>query len=155
MLGRASGIHINGLVQPDPRRSLPACTADTWLIGTVVRILCWFLTERRARHTVREVSELDDRMLHEIGLERAEIEPVARGDWIGRRPRRFVWPRPGYSGRLPERAAFLELGWERQHFGLVGSAVAISFPGWGCTAVAERSNGRTERRAAFLVLQSD
>jgi len=44
-----------------------------------------FLAHRRKMATIRSLSELDDRLLHDIGLARSEIESVVHSQCEGRR----------------------------------------------------------------------
>lgn len=42
-------------------------------MGTFKRSIAWLLAERRARRSERELMALDDRLLADIGLSRAQI----------------------------------------------------------------------------------
>jgi len=48
----------------------------------IVRVTVTIVGELRQRRAMRELRELDDRMLADIGIGRADIEPAAR---LGRR----------------------------------------------------------------------
>jgi uncharacterized protein YjiS (DUF1127 family) len=61
------------------------------LAGLVGRIASW----QQSRHLVRRLSSLDDRLLADIGIERADIPDVARGAFIREVAAPFVaWPQP-------------------------------------------------------------
>lgn len=47
--------------------------------GLLARLQSWL----QYRRTIRELSRLSDRELADIGLERSDIEAVARGTWHG------------------------------------------------------------------------
>jgi uncharacterized protein YjiS (DUF1127 family) len=61
------------------------------LAGLVGRIASW----QQSRRLVRRLSSLDDRLLADIGIERADIPDVARGAFVREVAAPFVaWPQP-------------------------------------------------------------
>jgi uncharacterized protein YjiS (DUF1127 family) len=44
----------------------------------MARAFAWIAARRRVRHTVAALSDLSDRTLADIGIERSEIERIAR-----------------------------------------------------------------------------
>lgn len=46
--------------------------------GLVARVAAWIDEQRRYRRTVNELSQLTDRELDDIGLDRAEIDAIAK-----------------------------------------------------------------------------
>ena len=48
------------------------------LVIAVKRLIAWIRNERRIRRGIRELSQLDDRMLADIGLRRGNVTHAAR-----------------------------------------------------------------------------
>jgi uncharacterized protein YjiS (DUF1127 family) len=44
----------------------------------IERVMAWIRNERRVRRGIRELSQLDDRMLADIGLTRGNVMDAAR-----------------------------------------------------------------------------
>ena len=47
-------------------------------LGLVARAFAWVAEQRRVKHTIAMLSDLSDRTLADIGIERSEIERIAR-----------------------------------------------------------------------------
>ena len=47
-------------------------------VGLVARAFAWIAEQRRVSRTIAKLSDLSDRTLADIGIERSEIERVAR-----------------------------------------------------------------------------
>ena len=47
-------------------------------LGLVARAFAWIAEQRRVKHTIAMQSDLSDRTLADIGIERSEIERIAR-----------------------------------------------------------------------------
>jgi uncharacterized protein YjiS (DUF1127 family) len=66
-------------------------------VNSLAKLVAWFGKEYRIRHAIKDLSSLDDRMLADIGLRRADIEHAARFGTA--RHRNTVDPRRPTAGR--------------------------------------------------------